>query len=274
MCWVRALRDVCTDASRSRPVPRLKVGAHRTWRTRLLSRFCRRALLLAAARRRGGAPDAWRYLLTSTSQCLVLLGALCVTAALDQSTRRRDRDPDDDWGGGSPGRKRRREAHDPMFIERLLSRFLSMNDKDFRRQLRVSKSVFHDILTHIVPVLDADSLAETNKRRRKRSRAALLKRQHLRPDTIPSEHIVAIALYQMGLRGETARVADTFRVSESTVRSALRRFCRAVVQTWGHKISFGGVNNINALGDRGGRKWGLPGCIGAIDGKRFRVRCH
>jgi hypothetical protein len=177
---------------------------------------------------------------------------------------------------------------------------MQMSRNEFRKRMRVVPEVLQEIVHDIGPVV-GQILWERKLARR--ARVGLHgtgdardgpKAKRRRKDELRCQDRIVLALYQFGMKSETERSGWGFKASPATCRISMDVFCEAVCRRWAKKVSFdsadgqGVVFNIDMLGQYGEDHKTLPGsvryldvstlcgvdrCIGAIDGKRFMVRC-
>ena len=126
--------------------------------------------------------------------------------------------------------------------------------KEFRYHLRMTKSVFEILENN----LD----------------------EHLRPsqnsfrkDTLTVREIIAISLHYLGHKGEGQQTSEFFAKGTSTVFACIDAFCNAVCLQFSHEIALPDASESRTLAAHILRKRGLPGCLGALDGKHFPFAC-
>ena len=83
------------------------------------------------------------------------------------------------------------------------------------------------------------------------------------------EKRLAVTLWCLATPSEYRTIAHLFGIARSTVCEIVQETCTVIVRTLLHKyIQFPTASKLNELRDVFLRKWGVPQCIGAIDG------CH
>ena len=89
------------------------------------------------------------------------------------------------------------------------------------------------------------------------------------PRAISVEKRLAVTLWCLATPSEYRTIAHLFGIARSTVCEIVQETCTVIVRTLLHKyIQFPTASKLNELRDVFLRKWGVPQCIGAIDG------CH
>ena len=86
---------------------------------------------------------------------------------------------------------------------------------------------------------------------------------------ISVEQRLAVTLWCLATPSEYRTIAHLFGIARSTVCEIVQETCTIIVQTLLHKyVQFPSGNRLDELVDGFLTKWGVPQCVGAIDG------CH
>ena len=94
---------------------------------------------------------------------------------------------------------------------------------------------------------------------------------HLRL-AISVEKRVAITLWCLATPTEYRTIAHLFGVSRSSICNVVHNTCRAIVEKLGKQyISFPQGERLRGIVDGLKMKWGVPQCIGAIDGTHVPI---
>ena len=166
------------------------------------------------------------------------------------------------WGGSVPGRAhRKRRFHHVDGPDEGSS--VNPNNLILRRArywMSSGPEVCRSALRVTVPVLEA-------------IRAQLAHR--LDPEPGAFNYVVGwakcvVALYALGSRAERRVVADIFACGEQSVATWTEQFVDVVNVHWATFILFS-VEKLNMAADAGAR-YGFPGCMGQMDGRRFPAR--
>jgi hypothetical protein len=132
---------------------------------------------------------------------------------------------------------------------------LNCSAEEFRSICRIDKGLFLEIEKDLSVVLDAKEK----------------KRQ--RPDSKSTRDIIVYALHRLGTRGEVEKIAIMHGVSPQTISNAFDRFCDAFVKTYTSRLLKERLSKSDLASKARGflHSRGIPGAIGAVDGKHFRV---
>ena len=86
------------------------------------------------------------------------------------------------------------------------------------------------------------------------------------------EKRVAIALWFLATPAEYRTIAHLFGVARSTVCEIVHKTCQAIVTVLLRKyIKFLSVEQVNSAVDGFKTKWGVPQCVGAINGSHIPI---
>jgi hypothetical protein len=187
---------------------------------------------------------------------VMIVASVLVLAALDDSSE----PPTKSSRGSQPGRKQNK------------ARFLSNGNREglrrhewihqhadaaeFRRTLRVSRATYAFLKQRLV---DKGYYEEPRKRARK--------------DALSIDERISIALARMGTQAENESLGDSFGRSADTVSKMLDHFASGVVAEFREEfIKLPDASSCRLAMSAFMRDRGIPGCIGAIDGKHW-VTC-
>ena len=89
---------------------------------------------------------------------------------------------------------------------------------------------------------------------------------------ISVEQRVAITLWCLAIPAEYRTIAHLFGVAQSTVCETVHETSQAIVSALREKyIRFPSNENVDAIVDGFQRRWGVPQCVGAVDGSHIPI---
>ncbi|XP_077340561.1 uncharacterized protein LOC143984121 [Lithobates pipiens] len=88
---------------------------------------------------------------------------------------------------------------------------------------------------------------------------------------LPLRKRVAIALWKLATNSEYRSIGRLFGVSKSSVWRYVQDFCKAVGSLLAPKINFLDREKLKDMADYFENRWGLPQCVGAIDGSHIPI---
>ena len=124
--------------------------------------------------------------------------------------------------------------------------------RDWLENFRMSKETFTYLCTQLSPTLHRDNTA-------------------MRP-AVSVEQRVAISLWCLATPAEYRTIAHLFGVARSTVCEIVHETCQAIVTVLLRKyIKFPSAEQVDSAVDGFKTKWGVPQCVGAIDGSHIPI---
>ena len=89
---------------------------------------------------------------------------------------------------------------------------------------------------------------------------------------ISVEQRVALTLWCLATPAEYRTIAHLFGVARSTVCETVHETCQAIVTALREKyIRFPSSDNLDAIVDGFKTRWGVPQCVGAVDGSHIPI---
>jgi hypothetical protein len=100
---------------------------------------------------------------------------------------------------------------------------------------------------------------------------------NFRPDPVHPDEAIAMALYALGTPADFRTIGNVASRGETTISKHLYRVCNAIVKKWGQQSANPVIKHASAAGNvriaqRFLEERGMPGCIGALDGKHWSVK--